>query len=257
MPKVYKLQTTIEKTNTVIYGYEGVGKTLLAATAGLHPDMSDVLVLNVEGGMTSAIGLPNIRVVDVRCAQDLDEVLQALIAKDPPKEYKGVQTVVIDSITELQTVLLTEIASNDPKAKSPDDIHLAHYGKNTAHMKRMTRLFRDLPINVVVTALVRNVYPPTATDVRLIKPVEVMPALTEKLAASVMGYVDNVWYMYVDEGQRYLLTQPSKPYRAKTRGLAFAQKLGKTVRVRDLVDPDSTGHDLATIRELQVQNQGD
>ena len=60
-----------------------------------------------------------------------------------------------------------------------------------------------------------------------VDPGEVSPGFSEKLGASVRGFMDHVWYMYADDhGERHLLTRDLGAYRAKTRGMLFAEALG-------------------------------
>jgi len=109
--------------------------------------------------------------------------------------------------------------------RSKDEITQRDYGVDTARLRRLFRLFRDAPFNVIITALAKKVYKEGVSE-----PIEVLPQFTEKLGESIMGYQDFVWCLFVDkEGNRKLLTQPKGPFRAKTRGAVFSKKLGNIV----------------------------
>jgi hypothetical protein len=87
-------------------------------------------------------------------------------------------------------------------------------------------MMRDLPVNVIVTALVKDIYPPGNNPNA--KPIGRGPSLTTKLASSLCGYMDFVWYLYIDQdtGERKMLTQKAGITYAKTRRDAFATMLG-------------------------------
>lgn len=227
----YKLKPGNMKLKILIYSKPGIGKTALAATAQDHPNMKDVLFCNIEGGLTTIAGRGDIEVEDITGFKDLEALFWKLANKE--KGYDHFNTVVIDSATELQTRNLEELVREGIKKKKdrdPDEIYQEDYGKSTTQLKRMFRWFRDLPVNVIITALPRYSYPKTAQSNPNAEPFEVSPQLTTKLGESVMGYVDMVWYMYKDDDEvRYLLTREYGPYRAKTRGMKFAEKIGAKI----------------------------
>lgn len=222
----YKVdQRSVGGLNILIYGYEGVGKTALAATAQDVPQMRDILFLNIEGGLKTIADRGDIAALDIRSSKDVENVFWAL--QSGSDGFGRFKTVVIDSITELQTIDLEERA----KARKDGKVTLDMYGDSTAYLKKMFRWYRDLPHNVILTALPKRLF---SENTETSEPIEVMPSLTDKLAVSVMGYMDCVWYMYIRELkggdiQRNILTQKRGPYRAKTRGINFAERLGGNI----------------------------
>lgn len=249
-----RLSTESLKFKALIYGTAGIGKTKFAVEAFGHKDLRDVLVLNREGGLlTVADSSDEFMKVDLgvddegnpnnRTVQDLEDVFWSIMRKSPG--FETVKTVVIDSASEIQVADLQELVAINKKTEKPgrdiDEIFQADYGKDTARLRRVFRMFRDAPFNVVFTALVTEVQPKAArlTENRNkdFEPVEVRPALTQKLSESLMGYVDFCWYMYLDDdGNRAFLTQPSGPYKAKTRNPRFAEAIGKKVTNPSLPD---------------------
>jgi hypothetical protein len=221
--------------NVLVYGPPGAGKTFFAASAMSHKDLSEVLFLNVEGGLLTIAdreyssvdlgrdddGRPNGNTL-----KDLEDIVWKVVTKSPG--FEKFKTLVLDSVTELQVRDLEDViaeAKKKGKAREIDELTQNDYGKNTSRMRRILRMLRDANVNVIVTALAKQVTPEGQSV-----PSEIVPSLTKALAESIQGYMDFVWYLFPDkEGQRRLFTQPTGPVRAKTRHTAFAEKLGNQV----------------------------
>jgi hypothetical protein len=231
--KIFVDQETAPPLKLMIYGEPGVGKTSFAASAEDHPLLKNVLIADVEGGLLSVRKrkLPSVRIGknddgsnNGRVLEDLEELAWNLIQKKPG--YEKFNTVVIDSVTEIQAKDLENIVADNIKRfpnkesnknRTVDQIFQEDYGLNTTRMRRVFRLFRDSPLNVICTALVseKKNSPPRGQEARTL---EVRPFLTEKSADSIMGYMDHVWYMHKDDNdKRTILTQRKGVYQAKTR----------------------------------------
>ena len=239
-------QSFNDRMNVLIYGDPGSGKTHLAGTAQDSQYMANVHFFNIDGGLMTLASRGDIRATDIRSVAELEQEMHLIAAGDP--KYDGVKTVVIDNITELQTLALENITmrefskrSRKDKNYSIDEIYLEDYGIAGKQLARVLRGFRDLPVHVIYIAH-RKDKMRQGTNVLE----ESKPNLTDKLCTSVMGYMDFVWYLYVADEQigdedngyhtethRYLLTQPVNNFAAKTRGSNFAQKIGTVIK-----DPD-------------------
>lgn len=249
------------KINLLAYGDNGVGKTTFAATAQHHPRMRNVLFANIEGGLLSVedmAGLPpGIRKVDIKTPADIEELYWGLRNRKTSGDnfYESVETTVIDSGTELQTkglefrvgeALEKEAGKKEAERRHADldDIHQDDYGRNARATARVFRAFRDLDVNVIITAYPRFRYPPRPKGVRDWDPMpqECSPDFAPALQRHVKAYMDFVWYMYLQkiddlnnplepvagEYKRMILTKPAGIYYAKTRG-RLADKMGQVI----------------------------
>lgn len=277
---MYLVQGEDQTFNILLYGFPGIGKTWLASTAQDHPLMADVLFQNVEGGMITIASRGDIMAQDIVAIKKFKPTVQMpklrentstledefwhLANRDPG--YENIHTTVLDSGSEIQTLnlelLVSESLANQAykaknKDRDQDDIYIEDYGKSNNMLKRLFRWYRDLPINVIITALPQFVYPkgPDGKVKQGVDPIAVKPQFTQKLADSVMGYVDFVWYMYEDGGERYIITRDTGVFKAKTRGIKFAEAIGPVVKIKNPNIPGHDGHTLATLYDLYLKTE--
>lgn len=200
--------------NLLIYGESGVGKTLLSGSAQAVPEMSPVLFVDIEGGtLTLRNHYADVDVVRVQNFKDMATVHDELASGETV--YK---TVVLDSLTEIQKFsmygVMTELLKKEPD-RDPDIPGMREWGKNIEQMRRFVRAFRDLPLNVIFTALAQSDKNPRSGITQW------KPQLSGKLASEVAAFMDIVVFMYVreveEEHRRFLLSAQTENHIAKDR----------------------------------------
>ncbi len=131
----------------LLYGDSGAGKTTLAVT-GPGP----VLVLLTERQAITSINAsnPEADIIYVNTAQDVRNVVGAL--RNGDKSLAKYKTLVVDSLTETQRLIQDDIL----KKARRDTMQLQDYGKLADATKGLIRTLRDLPINVICTALMEH-----------------------------------------------------------------------------------------------------
>lgn len=189
--KIQKVSERRPHFNMMVYGDSGVGKTFLAGTSFNVPEMRRVLFIDIEGGtLTLRKDFPDIETVRVESWTAMQRLYDALRAGG-----HGYNTIILDSLTEIQKfnmdqIMMKLIESNDER--DMDVPSLREWGKNLEQIRRFVRAFRDLPLNVIFTALRRE------DKDRLNRPKNV-PSLSGKMAAEVAAFLDIVLYYSVRE----------------------------------------------------------
>lgn len=202
--------------NGLIYGESAIGKTTLVGGSDAVADMRDVLFVDIEKG-DLALRKTEYRpeVVRISTWAELEAIYHALFAGG--HKYR---TCVVDSMDEVNDLSLKTVMENEGEDEY-DTPEWKHWNLNQVRMLRMLRAFRDLPMNVLFTSLVKEEKDPKLGIVKK------LPNLPGKLAAKVPAIFDNVFYYYqkevkLDDGsvvtKRLLLTTKTPDTVAKNRG---------------------------------------
>lgn len=212
--------TTVEEEpeylKILIYGEPGVGKTVLAGSASEVADMSPVLYIDIEGGtMPLSVMYPKIvknkeQITGIKQIEDLYNELRFM--------NHPYQTVVIDSLSELQKISMASIMADVVKAdrsRDPDVPSQREWGKNIEQVRRIVRYYRDLPMHVIMISHDKEI----ENDKRAVtKQTVSMPG---KLAKEIPGFFSTVAFMYVQQvrgkPRRMLQTRQSGVVVAKDR----------------------------------------
>lgn len=238
----------------MVYGDPGVGKTVFLGSCSVVDDMSNLLFVNLEGGVTPLRDhYPNVDVVSPSSVDEFNELYDFLAThvklreqyernpkdnnikkkllkleerikdknqiSDEPVLYRS---VAIDSLTEIQKLIMANIMGRNPGRLvfDPDlDLpRIKEWGQNSETVRLLVRTFRNLPIHVWFSAhKQRNQDDKTGE-------IEILPSLPGKLPDQISGMLKVVGYMYtaddnseIDEFKNVLLLKNSGKYKAKSR----------------------------------------
>lgn len=234
---------TEEHLNVLYWGKEGSGKTIDIATA---TQLGRVLFINAEGGLkkralqSHGVKTENLIVYprpgEPITYEGLLEVcfkIKSDLMDDPESWY----LVAMDSITEIAQAF-TDIASEDRMDKAQRRnaywnptigdrmfTDLSDYGTSTKMVRKLIRMYRDLPVHFAMTALERRDVDEDTSKVAY------GPAVGPALQTALLGYVDVVLYCKAaDEERPYFRAQSKKVGAARAK-----DRLGVLPKV--LVDP--------------------
>lgn len=152
----------------LVYGANGVGKTRLACT---FP--KPLLLVSFEpqdsGGATTVVQMGGIKLIrpgTIERAQKLAERLRAgdAICDLPDPRYNGkrYQSLVFDSVTSYQQMLLQELMGWDEPAVQVGfgDVPTDTYRNRAEHTKQCLRMWINLPYHTVFTGKEKDHNPP-------------------------------------------------------------------------------------------------
>lgn len=168
----------------LIYGDSGAGKTWLASTA---PD--PVILLTERNGEQSVrLSNPDAPYVYVSTAEEVREFVAAALdgswADIGLGTYKP-RTLVVDGLTEVQRLVKDQIQ----KQRGDGEFSIRDWGVLNEKVRGLLRVFRDLPYNVVCTALSKI---DVADEIRYTQ-----PAFQGKaMGGEAMQYFNLVGYVY-------------------------------------------------------------
>lgn len=155
-PKIRRVSERPILVKALIYGEPGAGKTYLACTAPkplvllTEPSVSDATMQAVHRDLGADPG-----VWDIDTLEDLEMAYEYL--EGGKHEY---ETVVVDSLTDLYRRLMKTVVDAAVSRRSNHDPDVPEQGdwlRVQEKLRYIVRLFRDLPMNVVFTALVMDI----------------------------------------------------------------------------------------------------
>lgn len=239
-----------------VYGGYGVGKTLLAGSSALVPQMRDIMMIDAEaGGLTIATdddikeqearqSIDRVRVssfkefarvqeyLKLHCKyrdennedklKELESKLRGDYNSDAPA--RRYNTVIIDSLSEVEAFSMYQLLGISDRTQLDEEVQgaeWAQYKQNHSQILRAVRAYRDLPMHVIITSAANF-----TQDDR--KRMIYSPALTGKLAKQVQGFMDMVGFFTMVQVDgvdvRRLMVQPGAQYDAKNRFSSYKEK---------------------------------
>lgn len=208
--------------NMMLHGESGVGKTYFVGTAQDHKLTSPLLVIDIDGGVSTLRHRKDVDVLQVRKFNDLVSIYRDLynaIPSDGKKFPYG--TIAIDTFSELQSVDLAEIMAFRARMNDKLDRDIPDqqgYGKSLSHMRDVIRMFRDLPCNTIFTC---HTLPERDNNMRLVY----HPKLTGQMRLIAPGFLDIVAFYFAEADgntvKRIMQFQKTETVIAKDRTGAF------------------------------------
>ncbi|HST77281.1 MAG TPA: AAA family ATPase [Verrucomicrobiae bacterium] len=236
--KTRKASEVKSKPSIMLYGGSGIGKSTLAASACLVPELSPVLHLNIENGIGEGISeqFPDIDVLDVESIGELQNAYEYLAKTADPESgtvgSEGWRTVILDNLTEAQKQGMAHLHNESPKTFKFDDVLTGTWAdgtwnKNSEQMRKLIRAFRGLPVYTIFIAWERDLSKPDSALTDLV------PSFSPSFAKEAPGMLNDIYYYHFDkQGQRVLETSRSKNWTAKDRtGKMPAQIVNPTMSV--------------------------
>jgi len=229
--------------NMLIYGKSSTGKTVLAGSAAEIDELNSVLFINVEGGVKSIKKVwgketsDKIDVVNVNSYKEFVEITEFLkkhiqakqqsnkeaikkIAEHytPGLKPKIYNTIIIDSITEVQSYLMEHIldSQNDLLPEKFKKAQYNEWGKNRTGLRKIITTLRDLEIHTIFIAL-EKVDRNEKTNIET-----VVPNVGGSFREVITAYFDFVGYLKAEASledgfKNRLLLAPINNIQAKDR----------------------------------------
>lgn len=138
-------------TSTALYGRAGSGKTTLSAS---WP--KPILYLNIRDNGTDSISdVEDIDVVDIESSEEMLELILWCVKKANKGKLKY-KTIVLDTMTQFQAILVEEKIANSKKKLKPGQmpgdfgtLTQQEWGQIAGDMKRLVMDVRNLPMESV------------------------------------------------------------------------------------------------------------
>jgi phage nucleotide-binding protein len=229
--------------NALIYGEPGCGKTRIIGTCDAVPEMRKVCLLDVDGGaITLKETYPNVDVYQVDTFAKLQKIYDALRAGG-----HGYQTVGLDTITETNKYNMMDVmkalVQKDPNRNEyvPDR---REWGINSEMTRRMIRAFRNLPLNVIMTAHLKDTEDQTTG--RQIK----RPDLPGQLSRQVAGFFDIVGFMYERQVKDEKTDAVVNKRLIGTKGIANTVAKDRFNKLPRIFEVKENGHTMQEIYQL-------
>lgn len=207
-----------EHLRILLHGDTGSGKTYLAGTSALVPEMSPILFFDFEVGRGSIYNIPNISgksIVFHEVREDGDLLLvETTLIKDPGP----FKTIIVDSLTEMYGFMMDLHLEAQGRSDRPPQ--LQDYGFVTNRMMKFLRkTLWDLKTHFIATA-------GTALEKdELSGEIHQQPDILGKMNYRAGRFFDVVGFVYTDYQKRgeklivkrFLQVQPFRRVRAKDR----------------------------------------
>lgn len=188
----------------LIYGPNRAGKTYLACSFA-----KPLVIVSFEpvksGGARSVQDFKGVKLLRLRSTKEAIELTEELA----DSTYK---TVVVDSATSLQDVVLTEILELDevPVSLKFGTVTTDQYRERSEVTREVLRKYLNLPMDVIITAKEKDHNPPLRNEEgkldfkpKMIKPLQMESFIAADVGGATAGFLndacDYIFRIYKDE----------------------------------------------------------
>jgi len=202
-------QAFINQWNIGIFGFPGVGKTVLAARA---PN-SLLIEIDPNGHMVLR-NHPDLEDADWVYLGDFEKVGRFLEALPRDKEYfDSLETIILDTVTELRNLNALSLIDGDPLYDKKWEFNQHIWTQNNVKVMKMVGLALSLKKNLILNMHMREDTKKKGNKETTV----VRPDLGGALTAQLFAKLDGVFY-YKQEGVvRRLVTAPNSELMTKSR----------------------------------------
>jgi len=192
-PTILKAENIqITNVTALLYSRPGMGKTTILGTLP-----GKTLILDVDKGTLVLRGNKNVDVI--RMSESLVELKEALVWLQSMKELPY-QNICIDTLTELESGMLTVYGRNGKNDGAPER---GHYNQTQFKIMDYCRQFRSLNANIIFTAweLQKEIVEKTGESYT-----QCSPSLSGKCADSIGGLCEMIGRITVSpkDNERYI-----------------------------------------------------
>ena len=165
----------------LVYWDPGTGKTSFGATA------PNPFWLSAEGWLASVIDTDPVG-IEINSLKDLKDALIYLQQKQYEKDQIIVETVIIDSVTEINEIIKDSIKDRSWWR----ELAGKDWGKIQDEIRTILRRFRDLPLNVIFVCHSKEIKDEDKTT-------KIVPLLNWQSAIGIAWYMDIVAHMSINK----------------------------------------------------------
>ena len=221
----------------MIVGEPDTGKTTIAASASLHPDLSPVCFLDIDRRLTTLAGYDNILRVSLPTAAHAAQLVRDISKpRDKwPEALREVNTFVVDSVSLFRDHMLQERAEDATEASSKDRSEYLYEQRDYGFVSNMVANLIDKLIqtgcHLILLSHQKTVYQLDNKDFPTDTVLRIEPLLNKRLQTLIHSMMHHVWYTKrKDAGTFRLLTLPRRPYIVKVTNPNFVGKLKEYTR---------------------------
>lgn len=216
--KIVSADSDIESLNLLVFADSGAGKTVFSASA---PRV--LFIAPEDNGIVSAVNL-GYKPDKIRVRSWSDFVGAYEYCYDNADELaQKYDWIAIDSVTKMQEMCLYELIDSQAVARKakdqdPELPQIQDYQKLYILMNRMVLAFNDLPINIIYTALTRNVEDADGNEF-LLPMMGSNKATDYRVAMQIASHMTSYGYFKIEVAERPAPTadDPKKTRKVKQR----------------------------------------